>query len=94
MMGGTTTETCSAVNKRQDNKLENCGIWLVIYLNCTMMHGFTNLKNGEKYAWPVFFGGLSMALLSAASIKLVRIKIKDNNVTSTPRRTSRHSSQF
>jgi len=30
--------------KRQDNKLENCCIRLVIYLNCTMMHGLTNLK--------------------------------------------------
>jgi hypothetical protein len=33
MMGGKMPETCSAVNKRQDNKLENCCIWLVIYLN-------------------------------------------------------------
>jgi hypothetical protein len=32
-MGGKTPETCWAVNKRQDNKLENCCIWLVIYLN-------------------------------------------------------------
>ena len=46
MMGGKTPETCWAVNKRQDNKLENCCIWLVIYLNCTMMHGLTNLKFG------------------------------------------------
>jgi hypothetical protein len=44
MMGGKTPETCSAVNKRQDNKLENCCTWLVIYLNFTMMHGLTNLK--------------------------------------------------
>jgi hypothetical protein len=44
MMGGRTPETCSAVNKHQDNKLENCCIWLVIYLNCTTMHGLTNLK--------------------------------------------------
>ena len=44
MMGGRTTETCWAVNKRQDDKLENCCIWLVIYLNCTMMHGLTNVK--------------------------------------------------
>ena len=44
MMGGKTPETCWAVNKCQDNKLENCSIWLVIYLNCTMMHGLTNLK--------------------------------------------------
>ena len=33
MMGGRMPETCWAVNKRQDNKLENCCIWLVIYLN-------------------------------------------------------------
>jgi hypothetical protein len=44
MMGGRTPETCWAVNKRQDNKLKNCCIWLEIYLNCTMMHGLTNLK--------------------------------------------------
>jgi len=33
MMCGKTPETCWAVNKRQDNKLENCCIRLVIYLN-------------------------------------------------------------
>jgi hypothetical protein len=33
MMGGKTPETCSAVNKRQDNKPKNCCIELVIYLN-------------------------------------------------------------
>jgi hypothetical protein len=38
-MGGETPETCSAVNKRKDNKLKNCCLRLVIYLNCTMMHG-------------------------------------------------------
>ena len=48
-MGGRTSETCWAVNKRQDNKLENCCIWLVIYLNCTMMHGLTNLKSPHTY---------------------------------------------
>ena len=45
MMGGKTPETRWAVNKHQDNKLENCCNCLVIYLNCTMMHGLTNLKN-------------------------------------------------
>jgi len=44
MMGGKMPETCLAVNKRQDNKLKNCCIRLVIYLNCTMMHGLTKLK--------------------------------------------------
>jgi hypothetical protein len=57
MMGGKTPETCWAVNKRDDNKLENCCIWLVIYLNCTMMHGLTNLKPYSSYTfrpliWP------------------------------------------
>jgi hypothetical protein len=33
MMGGKTPETCWAVNKRQDNKLKNCCIRLMIYLN-------------------------------------------------------------
>jgi len=43
MMDGKTAETCSALNKRQDNKLKKCCIWLVIYLNCTMMQGLTKL---------------------------------------------------
>jgi hypothetical protein len=33
MMGGKTPETFWALNKRQDNKLKNCCIRLVIYLN-------------------------------------------------------------
>jgi hypothetical protein len=33
MMGGKTPETCWTVNRRQDNKLKNCCIWLLIYLN-------------------------------------------------------------
>jgi len=44
IMGGKTPETCWAVNKRQDNKLKNYCIRLVIYLNCTMTHGLTKLK--------------------------------------------------
>ena len=44
MVDRKTLETCWAVNKWQDNKPKNCCIWLVIYLNCTMMHGLTNLK--------------------------------------------------
>jgi hypothetical protein len=43
MMGGKAPETCWAVNKRQENKLKNWCIRLVIYLNCTMMRGLTNL---------------------------------------------------
>jgi hypothetical protein len=44
MMGGKTPETYWTVNKRQDNKLKYFCIRLVISLNCTMMHGLTNLK--------------------------------------------------
>jgi hypothetical protein len=44
MMGGKMPETCWARNKRQNNKLKNYYIRLVIYLNCTMMQGLTNLK--------------------------------------------------
>jgi hypothetical protein len=33
IMGGKTPETCWAVYKRQDNKLKNCCIRLMIYLN-------------------------------------------------------------
>jgi hypothetical protein len=49
LMGGTMPKTCWAVNKRQDNILENCCIWLVIYLNCTIMHKLTNLKLNVSY---------------------------------------------
>ena len=45
MMDGRTPETCWAANKRQDNKLENCCIRFVIYLNCTMMQGLANFKS-------------------------------------------------
>jgi len=50
MMGRRTPETCWVVNKRQDNKLKNCCIWLVIYLNCTMMHGLKD-KAIPLQAW-------------------------------------------
>ena len=44
IMGGKTPKTCWAVNRRQDNKLKNCCVRLVIYLNYMMMHERTNLK--------------------------------------------------
>jgi hypothetical protein len=54
MMGGKIPETCRAINKRQDNKMKNCCIRSMIYLNCTMMHGLTNLKFYIKIlAYPV-----------------------------------------
>ena len=66
MMGGKTPETCWAVNKRQDNKLKNCCIWLVIYLNCTMMHGLTNLKFKKN---PLFILHFSGSFLLTASFR-------------------------
>ena len=35
----------TAVNERQDKKLENFCIWLAIYLNCTMKHGIKQTLN-------------------------------------------------
>ena len=52
MMGWKTPGTCWSVNKRQDNKLENCCIWLVIYLNYT------------KDCWIFFLGGSTSLCVS------------------------------
>jgi hypothetical protein len=59
MMGGKTPETCWTVNIRQDNKLENCWMWLVIYLKChkistafvklTAFVGRVTNKNQKKF---------------------------------------------
>jgi hypothetical protein len=52
MMGGRTPETCWAVNKRQVNKLKNCCIWLVIYLNYTKGSGRDQIEGTlYMYAW-------------------------------------------
>jgi len=39
-----TPKTCWAVNKCQLKYWRNCCIWLVIYLNCMMMHKLANFK--------------------------------------------------
>ena len=49
MMGGRMPETCWAVNKRQDNKLENCCIWLVIYLNWNEFRIVRKLQNNNHW---------------------------------------------
>ena len=49
-MGGKTPETCWAVNKRQDNILENCFIWLVIYLK----HCLYFVCNMRSFGWAMF----------------------------------------
>jgi hypothetical protein len=46
MMGGGTPETCSVVNERQFNKLENCCIWLVIYMNSIIIF-YENVSRGR-----------------------------------------------
>jgi hypothetical protein len=50
MMGGKTPETCWAVNKCQDNKVENCCLWLVIYLIWTNLMVF-NMTNTLQTVW-------------------------------------------
>jgi hypothetical protein len=62
MAGGKTPETFWAVNKCQDNKLKNCCIWLVIYLNCMLMHGLTNLKPERRCQ----IGGISKKVTGSA----------------------------
>jgi hypothetical protein len=47
MMGDKTPETCWAVNKCQNNKLENFCVWLVIYLNPTII--FTDYSNAVTW---------------------------------------------
>jgi hypothetical protein len=49
MMGGRTPETCGAVNKRHDNKLENFCIWLVIHLNRYKLFLESNVDNFDEY---------------------------------------------
>ena len=63
MMGGKTPETCWAVNKRQDNKLENYCIWLVIYLSITLYmliwyKWYLNDNNEWKFCEYMFLGML------------------------------------
>jgi len=74
MMGGKTPETCWAVNERQDNKLKNCCIRLVIYLNCTMMHGLINLNPLNPELNPICY---LLALLGAHHfLHVSRIRVK------------------
>jgi hypothetical protein len=54
MMGGRTHETCWAVNKRQDNKLKNCCIRLVIYLNCSH-YSLVCLVSPSRFAGRLWF---------------------------------------
>jgi hypothetical protein len=42
--GRENAQIMLSCKQSQDNKLKNCCIRLVIYLNCTMMHRLTNLK--------------------------------------------------
>jgi hypothetical protein len=51
MKRGETPETCGAVNKRQDNKVENYCIWFVIYLNQEGVPTFRNnlLSSSSQY---------------------------------------------
>jgi hypothetical protein len=50
MMGGKTPETCRAVNKCQDYKLENCCTWLVIYLNCITTNRWSHCTTTNRWS--------------------------------------------
>ena len=78
--GAQEPETCWAVNKRQDNKLKNCCIRLVIYLNCTMMHGLTDLKlflilSSNLYLDLLSVGKLNSSVSIAATLRVWLPKI-------------------
>jgi hypothetical protein len=62
-MGGKTPETCWAVNKRQDNKLENCCIWLVIYLNYLLIILICRdrVTPAFLYPWSAGIGGSNLS---------------------------------
>jgi len=77
--GGRTPETWWAVNKRQDNKLKNCCIWLVIYLNymmkndtqswdvgCDIRRNATRLRFSLHWAFiqTVWYSGMWMGTVS------------------------------
>jgi hypothetical protein len=47
MMDGKTPETRWVVNKCQDNKLENCCIWLVIYLKRIIRLIYLNVRSNS-----------------------------------------------
>jgi hypothetical protein len=94
MMGGKTPEICWAVNKRQDNKLENYCIWLVIYLNCE-----NNVVYGEEM-WcqrktpvqtAVLVTALRTKLINNPNIEVIRptlckkaLKVSEAAVTAVP----------
>jgi hypothetical protein len=69
MMGGKTPKTCWVLNKLQDNKLENCCISLVIYFNCTMMHGLIKHKKNIFFLLPGHCQGGPLSKGSIFNIK-------------------------
>ena len=79
MMGGKTPETRWAVNKRQDNIMENCCIWLVIYLNlsllsttclrmlhCGHLDGTTNIQTSVHIIWSMLWVTVATKSLTRA----------------------------
>ena len=75
MVGGRMPKTCWDVNKRQDNKLENWCIWLVIYLkNRILLFTWKSKENhegpqpGYRVPRPIFRTG--HVLISAANLRV------------------------
>jgi hypothetical protein len=76
MMGGKTPETCWTVNKRQDSKMENCCIRLVIYLNRTTvsLYIFTHSSRSiVDHSRP--YGALMYAVIDLLQKRVIQIAL-------------------
>jgi hypothetical protein len=88
MMGGRTPETRWAVNKLQNNKLKNCCICLVIYLNPNGIFGLPYLTTVNNLFTPRFYSRLFLSVWQKQKMCLVigrigRSQIKRNSYNNT-----------
>jgi len=75
MVGGKTPETCWAVNKRQDNKLENCCIWFVIYLKWSVILNVLSSGGPSISLLLLFYKPEAIQRISITLILIVCFKI-------------------
>jgi len=71
-MSGRTPEICWAVNKRQDNKLKNCYIWLVIYLNLPFLFPQVASKIYKPIPWLTTTDKNNLSLWSGREVLILR----------------------
>jgi hypothetical protein len=82
MMGGRTPETCWAVNRRQDNKLKNCCIWLVIYLNHVFIVGYQLPAHIVQHSrWSMAFFAVCVSILGTGILILQQMNWKGISVS-------------